>query len=247
MMPGRASKFSVVPSRRASVLRRRAHAALGVHPLGTAAPGNFDKAHCIGEARHEADTEVVRAAVDRGEPARCAECGALLKPDIVFFGEALPSRFFQLMRKDFPQCDLLLVMGTSLVVNPFASLIGNVKETVPRVLINRERVGEARHPLLAQIDKRAFNFDTKEGGYRDVFHKGDCDAGCRRLAELLGWGADLDKLIAEVRGKFPGGGEAVAAATGAKADADAAGTAAPPPEAAGGAGGSSGSGGGSGV
>ena len=48
----------------------------------------------------------------------------LVKPDIVFFGESLPSRFFQIKQTDFPQADLLIVMGTSLTVQPFASLIG---------------------------------------------------------------------------------------------------------------------------
>ena len=48
----------------------------------------------------------------------------LVKPDIVFFGESLPERFFQYMNRDFSQADLLIVMGTSLTVQPFASLIG---------------------------------------------------------------------------------------------------------------------------
>ena len=48
----------------------------------------------------------------------------LVKPDIVFFGESLPPRFFEKMKTDFPQADLLIVMGTSLTVQPFASLIG---------------------------------------------------------------------------------------------------------------------------
>ena len=47
-----------------------------------------------------------------------------MKPDIVFFGESLPARFFQYMATDFSKADLLIVMGTSLTVQPFASLIG---------------------------------------------------------------------------------------------------------------------------
>ena len=47
-----------------------------------------------------------------------------VKPDIVFFGEGLPQRFFSLADVDFDSCDLLIVMGSSLVVQPFASLIG---------------------------------------------------------------------------------------------------------------------------
>ena len=38
-----------------------------------------------------------------------------MKPDIVFFGEDLPKRFYYYL-KDFPQADLLIVMGTSLEV-----------------------------------------------------------------------------------------------------------------------------------
>ncbi len=73
-----------------------------------------------------------------------------MKPDIVFFGESLPPRFFQKVAEDFPKCDLLLVIGTSLQVQPFASLIGKVNPTVPRVLINREAVA-TMDPRLALL------------------------------------------------------------------------------------------------
>ena len=52
-----------------------------------------------------------------------------MKPDIVFFGEQLPERFFNLAEDDFGACDLLIVMGTSLRVQPFASLVGRVPQT----------------------------------------------------------------------------------------------------------------------
>lgn len=54
----------------------------------------------------------------------CGAAEGLVKPDIVFFGESLPARFFQHLKQDFPQADLLIVLGTSLTVQPFASLIG---------------------------------------------------------------------------------------------------------------------------
>ena len=38
--------------------------------------------------------------------------------------QGLPQRFFALAETDFDCCDLLIVMGSSLVVQPFASLIG---------------------------------------------------------------------------------------------------------------------------
>ena len=37
--------------------------------------------------------------------------------------DGLCRRFFTLANQDFPQCDMLVVMGTSLVVHPFAGLI----------------------------------------------------------------------------------------------------------------------------
>jgi NAD-dependent SIR2 family protein deacetylase len=58
----------------------------------------------------------------------CTE--GLVKPDIVFFGESLPARFFQYMATDFSKADLLIVLGTSLTVQPFASLIGTPHELV---------------------------------------------------------------------------------------------------------------------
>lgn len=45
----------------------------------------------------------------------CPVCTGVVKPDIVFFGEELPQRFF-LYATDFPRADLLLVIGTSLEV-----------------------------------------------------------------------------------------------------------------------------------
>lgn len=50
---------------------------------------------------------------------RCTVCAGLVKPDVVFFGEALPERFF-LHVVDFPTAELLLILGTSLKVCPQA-------------------------------------------------------------------------------------------------------------------------------
>lgn len=70
-------------------------------------------------------------------------------------------------------------MGTSLTVQPFASLPGFCSEGVPRVLINKERVGS----LGSRPD--------------DVLLLEDCDSGVRRLANALGWGEELEALWRE--------------------------------------------------
>ena len=108
----------------------------------------------------------------------------------------LPERFFRLAAEDFPECDLLIVTGTSLKVQPFASLVGRVGSNVPRLLVNRERVGETEPmlDLLGLVSPGALNFE--EGQYRDAEFLGDCDAGIGELVRRLGWQADLDALMA---------------------------------------------------
>ena len=67
----------------------------------------------------------------------CDACdGGMVKPGIVFFGEDLPGRFKELLEPDLSECDLLIVMGTSLSVQPFAGLIYRVKQTTPRLLVS---------------------------------------------------------------------------------------------------------------
>eukprot|EP01135_Chromosphaera_perkinsii_P005605 Nk52_evm19s355 gene=Nk52_evmTU19s355 len=73
--------------------------------------------------------------------AKNFSCKGLVKPGIVFFGEDLPDRFTSLCEDDMKQCDLLLIMGTSLVVQPCSGLVNMVRKSTPRVLINRECVG----------------------------------------------------------------------------------------------------------
>lgn len=48
----------------------------------------------------------------------CTFCAATVKPDVVFFGEDLPQKYF-LHTNDFPKADLLIIMGTSLQVDVY--------------------------------------------------------------------------------------------------------------------------------
>ena len=73
------------------------------------------------------DIKEVERHIDIAKVCKCEVCDGLVKPDIVFFGENLPEKFFRLYRTDFAKCDLLIIMGTSLVVHPFAGLIGIFK------------------------------------------------------------------------------------------------------------------------
>nr|XP_058901813.1 NAD-dependent protein deacetylase sirtuin-2 isoform X3 [Kogia breviceps] len=114
--------------------------------------------------------------------------------DIVFFGENLPARFFSCLQSDFLKVDLLLIMGTSLQVQPFASLISKAPLSTPRLLINKEKTGQT-DPFLGMMGLGGgMDFDSKKA-YRDVAWLGDCDQGCLALADLLGWKKELEDLV----------------------------------------------------
>ncbi|BEJ15274.1 hypothetical protein CspHIS471_0410410 [Cutaneotrichosporon sp. HIS471] len=132
-----------------------------------------------------ASTEyVLKAGVRQGTVVRCEHCKGLVKPDIVFFGEGLPDNFFELM-PELRHADLVLVMGTSLQVHPFAGLVEHVSSSTPRVLINREAVGP-----FSRVKH------GKRRG-RDGVYLGDADDAVRELVRAIGWEEELDELIAE--------------------------------------------------
>lgn len=66
---------------------------------------------------YEDDAEVQRV-VDRGEVPYCAFCGGLLKPNVVFFGALLPLDVLDEVEREVRACDLMIVVGSSLEVQP---------------------------------------------------------------------------------------------------------------------------------
>ena len=150
------------------------------------AHGSFARQQCI-ECKHPYPGAEMLEAVSEGRVPRCTKCNGLVKPNIVFFGEQLPEEFHR--NKMLPgDADLCLIMGTSLTVQPFASLPGFCSEGVPRVLINLDRVGG----LGSRAD--------------DVLVLGDCDKGIRKLASALGWSDELQVLWDSSRGVTGGTG-----------------------------------------
>jgi NAD-dependent deacetylase len=74
-------------------------------------------------------------------PPRC-ECGGMLRPGVVWFGEALPPKIWQEAEKAARSADLFLLIGTSAVVYPAAGLATMAKSSGARVVeINIEGTG----------------------------------------------------------------------------------------------------------
>lgn len=59
---------------------------------------------------------------DEVEPPRCPDCGGLLKPATIMFGQSLRSRDLSRAEEMAVECDLMLAMGSTLTVQPAASL-----------------------------------------------------------------------------------------------------------------------------
>ncbi len=60
--------------------------------------------------------------VDEGKIPTCPQCGAVLKPDVILFGEQLPQQAWFEAQRASRACDLMIVAGSSLEVMPVAGL-----------------------------------------------------------------------------------------------------------------------------
>ncbi|XP_077115095.1 NAD-dependent protein deacetylase sirtuin-1 [Ranitomeya variabilis] len=131
--------------------------------------GSFAMASCL-ICKNKVDCETVRDDIFNQVVPRCPRCPpdeplAIMKPDIVFFGENLPAEFHRAMKYDKDEVDLLIVIGSSLKVRPVALIPSSIPHEVPQILINREPL-----PHL----------------HFDIELLGDCDVIINQLCQSLG-------------------------------------------------------------
>ncbi len=101
--------------------------------------GNILRTRCS----HE-DRIVEEGPGGTGRPPRCADCGAFLRPDVVWFGEPLPAEALRGAAEAASACDVLLVVGTSGLVYPAAGLPGVARAAgVPVILVDPQAVSLA--------------------------------------------------------------------------------------------------------
>jgi NAD-dependent deacetylase len=80
--------------------------------------GNIWRTRCTGCGRVAEDHRIPLPEI----PPRCSGCGELLRPDVVWFGESLPPDALEAAWAAASRCGLMLVIGTSAIVQPAASL-----------------------------------------------------------------------------------------------------------------------------
>lgn len=80
--------------------------------------GNFATQRCL-----DCGQRIPTSAVDMAHiPPRCSHCGGILRPDCVFFGEMIPHEALFRSQQVSAACDVMLVIGTSAMVQPAATM-----------------------------------------------------------------------------------------------------------------------------
>ncbi len=83
-----------------------------------------------------------------GSLPTCPSCGALLRPDVVWFGEALDPAAVERAVEAVETCDVLLVVGTSAVVYPVAALPSMARRAHATIV----EVNVEATPLTSDVD-----------------------------------------------------------------------------------------------
>ena len=117
--------------------------------------------------------------MNKGEVKFCPECNFPCKPSIVLYGEDLSINFYETMEK-ISKCDLGIVIGTSLSVEPFSSLPEKLNENCWSVVINNEEVGEFDYLNLMKCN---------------LFLKGNCDEIIKKILVDCNWWDDFFNMF----------------------------------------------------
>lgn len=105
--------------------------------------GNMQWLNCL-DCGESYDLEIMR----RKHPSPdhfpvCEKCKGILKPGVVFFGEMLPQDTLRMAERESEKCDLFMVIGSSLVVYPAASMPLYAKQSGAKiVIINMGQTGQ---------------------------------------------------------------------------------------------------------
>jgi NAD-dependent deacetylase len=101
--------------------------------------GHIREATCLDCGAARPAGPLLRRFVDDGQMPLCLDCGGVLKPNVVLFGEELPADALQEAQRLARRCDVMLVAGSSLEVWPVADLPRLARSAGARlVIVNRE-------------------------------------------------------------------------------------------------------------
>jgi len=111
--------------------------------------GNMNWLICLGCGRRYPVELARQCATSSDGLPECRSCYGILKPDITFFGEPLPDKAFINATLHAQECDLLIVVGSSLLVYPAADIPLFAKQGGAEVVIIN--IGETQHDDIADV------------------------------------------------------------------------------------------------
>jgi NAD-dependent deacetylase len=98
--------------------------------------GTFESLTCTTCFNQQKTGEKILKTFIEGEDIpRCSQCGGILKPDVVLFGEQLPAQIWQQARTLSRECDVMLVLGSSLTVAPVSDLPESALQSGAKLII----------------------------------------------------------------------------------------------------------------
>lgn len=126
--------------------------------------GHLRSCHCSGCKKGYPFEELAGQVERKQIPPSCPSCFKMLRPDVILFGDPMPSLFFEAESILSNGCDLLLVAGSSLVVYPVAYLPRLAKKLViinleptdydsRAAVVVREKCGKALRDLLQRLEE----------------------------------------------------------------------------------------------
>lgn len=84
--------------------------------------GSLQSLTCVRCYTQYESSAYLKSFLEHKQIPYCPECGGVLKPDLVLFGEQLPARAWLAAVQASKTCDTMIVIGSSLEVLPVASL-----------------------------------------------------------------------------------------------------------------------------
>lgn len=84
--------------------------------------GTLTTLTCIGCFNQLDSKDYIKPFIELAEIPLCPDCGKILKPDVILFGEQLPVHTWLKAQEVSKKCDLMIVAGSSLEVLPVAGL-----------------------------------------------------------------------------------------------------------------------------
>jgi NAD-dependent deacetylase len=111
--------------------------------------GTNSEVECIDCSRREPPQRCMDHFAQERRPPRCLECDGLMKPAVVMFGQGLVPEHLDRAREAAESADLILALGSSLVVTPAANIpLFGAQRGTPYVIVNQ---GETPHDELATL------------------------------------------------------------------------------------------------